>query len=116
MALVLTVQVTLAHPLTPAQSGDLGLAPQAYPQGTTFTIDAGAAKRLVYAGMTTISPADHAAIAALFGSATAGYGTATAAPVFVGPDAPENPPERYVWFQTGLGDGTGITMWIEDGT
>lgn len=35
--------------------------------------------------------------------------------VFIGPDAPEDPPATYAWFETGLGDGSGFTLWIEDG-
>lgn len=33
----------------------------------------------------------------------------------IGPSAPANPPNRYLWIQTGLGDGTDFTMWFEDG-
>lgn len=29
------------------------------------------------------------------------------------PTVPAGTP--YIWFQTGLGDGSGMTMWIEDG-
>lgn len=44
--------------------------------------------------------------------ATAGLDTS---PVFIGADAPISPPATYVWFETGLGDGTDFTLWIEDG-
>lgn len=36
--------------------------------------------------------------------------------VFIGPDAPFQPPESYVWIQTGLGTGNDWTIWFEDGT
>lgn len=36
--------------------------------------------------------------------------------VFVQPDAPVSAPPSYMWLQTGLGeDGTGMTLWVEDG-
>lgn len=39
------------------------------------------------------------------------------APTVIGPTLPANLPARYAWWQTGLGDdGTGMTLWIEDGT
>ena len=35
---------------------------------------------------------------------------------FIGPDAPVSHPAQYMWLQTGLGaDGTGMTLWVEDG-
>jgi hypothetical protein len=35
----------------------------------------------------------------------------------VGPEAPVDPPPRFVWVQTGLGpSGTDMTFWVEDGT
>lgn len=49
-------------------------------------------------------------------TATSGGGGA-AQNVFVQPIVPTPQTPTYVWFQTGLGsDGTGITLWIEDGT
>lgn len=37
--------------------------------------------------------------------------------VFISPTAPVSPASpTYVWVQTGLGDGTDVTFWIEDGS
>ena len=36
--------------------------------------------------------------------------------VFVQNAAPSSPPSAYLWVQTGLGDGTDFTFWVEDGT
>lgn len=37
-----------------------------------------------------------------------------ASPLFVGHDAPAFS-GAFLWVQTGLGDGTGVTLWVEDG-
>jgi hypothetical protein len=35
--------------------------------------------------------------------------------VFVGPDAPVDPADTYLWIETGLGpDGDDLTFWVED--
>lgn len=36
-------------------------------------------------------------------------------PAFVSDGAPTDHPDAYLWVQTGLGDGSGITFWVEDG-
>ena len=39
---------------------------------------------------------------------------AGASPLFVGPTTPAFV-GAYLWMETGLGDGTGFTLWMEDG-
>lgn len=36
------------------------------------------------------------------------------APLFVGPTTPTDD-GPYLWVQTGLGGGSGLTLWVEDG-
>lgn len=35
--------------------------------------------------------------------------------LFIQNAAPSSPPAAYVWFQTGLGAGTDLSVWFEDG-
>ena len=38
-------------------------------------------------------------------------------PVFISDTAPSSPPNKYIWFQTGIGvGGADFTLWIEDGS
>ncbi len=36
-------------------------------------------------------------------------------PVYVGPDAPPDPPAKYFWIQTEYGGPNGFTLWFQDG-
>lgn len=44
------------------------------------------------------------------------FGSAGTENVFVQAAAPSSPPSTYMWVQTGLGDGSGMTFWVEDGS
>lgn len=45
-----------------------------------------------------------------------GSGGGAAQNVFIQNAAPSGTPATYLWIQTGLGDGTDMTFWVEDGS
>lgn len=48
-------------------------------------------------------------------TARANLGIASATPIFIQHSKPDKP-GPYMWFQTGLGhNGSGMTLWIDDG-
>jgi hypothetical protein len=36
-------------------------------------------------------------------------------PLYIQDGAPSSPPAKYAWFQTGLGAGSDMTLWVETG-
>ena len=112
----LAVVVTLSHPLSAEDAAGVGLPAAPVDTGGSVTLTLTNAQRLITAGMTTINPNDKAAIEALFSAPTFILRGSAVANTYVGPELPADATPPYVWFQTGLGDGSGSTIWIEDGS
>jgi hypothetical protein len=116
-AMAQVVTVRLAHPLPARSAASLGIAVREYQPDEDVTVPVPAARRLISAGLTTINPYDRVAVNAALAEPGVSGPSPDWLPVYIGPDEPPDDGRYGAWWQTGLGpDGTGVTLWIEDGT